>query len=825
MTANQTISAQICDHCGLPCADIGVTAADYVFCCSGCRVVFDILQENGLSNYYRLQAKPGIRLNDTDDRAGRFNYLDDEALQAQLLDFSNGVTASITLRLPQIHCASCVWLLENLRRLEPAVSHSEVDFLRREVAVSYDARALSLRQLVERLCSIGYEPEITLDSAESSASTPQDPLIRKIGVAGFCFGNAMLFSLPEYLAGPGELDTSWQRLFSLLNLALALPVLLYSSTDYLQGALRSLAQRTTTIDVPIAMGIIALFCRSLYEILSGSGPGYMDSFTGLVFFLLLGKLFQRNSFSALSFERDYRSYFPLAVNVRDGHRQVSVPVSALEPGQKIIARHGELIPADCRLLSSSARLDFSYVTGESEPVEAVMGEQVWAGGRVAGGAVELEVLRAVSHSYLTRLWNKDLFHRPVGDDLSLLANRFSRWFTAAVLSIAALTALYWLQADASIAVHAATSVLIIACPCALALSTPFTTGAAMNLLARVGLYLREGSVVEKLARISTIVFDKTGTLTSTRDSSVEFVSPCADIPGADVDANSDNDDRGDLDPEQRRLVACLLSNSAHPLSRKILQQLPSASADTIRDYHEAPGLGVRGTMGDTTVCVGSRQWLQQNYMAVQMPTTTVGTAVHVGIDGLYKGHYKLGHAYRDGAGPMLCELRKRFDLMLLSGDNDRERQRLGPLFGEQAQLLFSQSPEQKLDVVRALEDSGSVLMVGDGLNDAGALRASSVGIAVSEEIAAFSPACDGILQADAIDRLPAILRFARICLGVVMVSFALSLLYNVVGLSFAVRGQLSPLLSAILMPLSSVSVIAFTTIATRGAAWWTGIRQ
>ena len=809
MTTTPAITHEglVCYHCGLGCVDTTVSADDYVFCCTGCRTVYEILQENGLDQYYRLEARPGTPLNDRPATAGRFAYLDDETLRAQLLDYDDGTTARVTLRLPQIHCASCVWLLENLRRLEPAVSHSEVDFLRHELAVTFNTQSLSLRTLVERLTSIGYEPEISLESA-APRKTTDDPLIRKIGVAGFCFGNAMLFSLPEYFAATGELSASYRHLFGALNLALALPVLLYSSQDYLRGAWRALAQATTTIDVPIALGIGALFGRSLYEILAGVGPGYMDSFTGLVFFLLLGRLFQRNSFAALSFERDYRSYFPLAVNIHDGHEETSIPVAALKPGHHIVARHGELVPADCRMLSAHGRLDFSYVTGESDPVEATRGDQVWAGGRVAGGAIELEVLREVSHSYLTRLWNQDLFHRPASDDLSLLANRFSRWFTAAVLIIAGGTGAYWLTVDAAIAAHAVTSVLIIACPCALALSTPFTTGAALNLLARAGLYLRDGSVVERLARISRIIFDKTGTLTSTRDNDVTFAGPQA------------------LDSTAGRQLASLLANSVHPLSRKILTQLPAAaSLASVSDYHEAPGLGLRGCVDSVQICAGSRQWLQDNGVEGQWPDAAMGTAVHVAIDGAYRGHFQLSHAIREGAAQMLTSLQSDYPLMLLSGDNDRERQRLLPLFGDQAQMRFSQSPEQKLGVVRDLELTGPVLMVGDGLNDAGALKASSVGIAVSEEIAAFSPACDGILSADTIERLPEILHFSRLCLLIIILSFGLSLLYNTVGLSFAVRGSLSPLLSAVLMPVSSVSVIAFTAVATRLAARWTGIHK
>jgi len=231
-----------------------------------------------------------------------------------------------------------------LHRLQPAVRSAEVDFLRRELWLVWDAQALTLRQLSEGLARIGYEPEITLGSASAASRPAGDPLIRRIGVAGFCFGNAMLFSLPAYFANPGGLSEAWRSLFTMMNMMLALPVMFYSSTDYLAESWRALTQRTLTIDVPIALGICVLFVRSLVEILSATGPGYVDSFTGFVFFLLLGRLFQRNGFVALSFERDHRSYFPLAVTVNDDHGEHAVAVASLQPGQRLIARHGELIP-------------------------------------------------------------------------------------------------------------------------------------------------------------------------------------------------------------------------------------------------------------------------------------------------------------------------------------------------------------------------------------------------------------------------------------------------------------------------------------------------
>jgi len=810
-TAGKTEPREPCFHCGEACPEPPVTSGGKSFCCAGCRTVYEILEENGLCQYYDLESRPGISLKGQPEHAARFAYLDDEGLQQRLLDFSDGRLARVTFHLPQIHCASCVWLLENLRRLQAGILESEIDFLRREIAISYRPGEISLRQVVELLAGLGYEPSITLDSGLREEKARQADLLQdrgltqKLGVAGFCFGNVMLFSFPEYLADPGELSEQWRLFFAMMNVLLSLPVLLYSSTEYLASAWSSLERRTVTIDVPISLGIVALYGRSLYEILTGSGSGYMDSFTGLIFFLLIGKFVQRRTFASLTFDRDYRAYFPLAVTLKEGETERAIPVSSLQVGQTIRVRSGELVPADSRLLAPGCQVDYSYVTGESEPVERRREDLVYAGGRIAGAAVDLEVVKEVSQGYLTRLWNHETFRKEKEEQFETAVDAVSRYFTAAVLGIAALAALFWLARDPGVAAHVFTSVLIVACPCALALSTPFTAGTALELLARAGLYLKNAGVVERLARIDAIVFDKTGTLTSTRQVEVERVGAL-------------------LTDREARLLAGALRNSQHPLSRRLLAALPAAD-DRADEYQETPGKGLRCAVDGQEVVVGSRPWLAENGVpADEIPPAPSGSAVFAAIGGEAKGYFRFRSAYRDEIGGLFAALRERFALFLLSGDNDRERERLQPLFGDAGRMRFDQSPADKLAFVAELQQEKiRVMMVGDGLNDAGALRQSDVGLAVAE--GSFSPACDGILDADRLGRLPVFLRFARGCRRIVMTSFGLSILYNVVGLGFAVQGALSPLLSAVLMPLSSVSVIAFATLTTHLLARHTGVER
>jgi Cu+-exporting ATPase len=617
-----------------------------------------------------------------------------------------------------------------------------------------------------------------------------------MAVAGFCFGNAMLFSLPAYLAAPETLEPGWIRLFSILNVLLSLPVLFYSSTEFLSAAWKSLSRRTITIDVPLSLGILALFGRSIYEITAGYDSGYVDSFTGLVFFLLVGRIFQRKTFAALRFDRDYRSYFPLAATVVDGNTEHSIPLAALQVGNRIRVRHGELIPADSRLCSPICQIDYSYVTGESEPVTRHQNEPLFAGGRITGRATDLVITKTVSHSHLTRLWNNALFTQTDKSRRYNLIDAASRYFTMAVLAIAFASALYWLPQSSAEALDVFTAVLIIACPCALALSTPFTLGTAINALARAGLFLRDASVVEQLGRIDTVVFDKTGTLTSSRDMQVHFHG----VP---------------LSTAEQCRLATALNHSAHPLSRTLLKTIGSATEPQTGRFEEELGMGIRYRDGGEEVLVGSATWLAEN--GVSTPMTQIGgTVVYVAFDGRLRGTFSVRQEYRAGLDGLFARLAPMARAFLLSGDNDREKDRLQTWFKTAKRMRFQQDPADKLAFVEALVQQGNqVLMLGDGLNDAGALRHSSVGLAVSEDASAFTPASDGIIEAAQLPQLPDVLLFARRCRRIILASFVLSIAYNVIGLSFAIKGSITPLLSAVLMPLSSVSVIAFTTLTTR----------
>nr|AOR51177.1 ATPase [uncultured bacterium pAM1] len=789
-----------CFHCGDTVRGERVEHDGKVFCCSGCKIVFEILQQNDLCTYYNLQRAPGNSPSSIE--ISRFAYLDDATVQKQLLHFSDGTTAAVTLSLPTVHCSSCIWLLEQLYKLDSGIVQSKVDYLKKQVSITYRQQQTSLKNIVVLLSSIGYEPELRLDSVNRSMESDiTRSLYYKIGVAGFCFGNSMLFSFPEYL-GFDASEEFLRRVFSYLNLLLGVPVFFYCSKDYFTTALGGLRRAIINIDVPIALGIVLLFGRSAYEIITHTGPGFIDSLCGLLFFLLLGRIFQSKTYDRLNFERNYRSYFPLSVTTKRGGLETTVPISSLKHGMRIVIRHGEIVPADAMLLQGNAAIDYSFVTGESTPVERVLGEMIYAGGRQAGGAIELEVMKEVSQSYLTQLWNN--FHQSSRErgQLSELSNTVSKYFTVVVLTVSAGVLAYWLPKDTATAINAFTGILIVACPCALAISIPFTMGTTVRIFGRNNFYLKNTAVIELLAKIDTIVFDKTGTITHAQRSSVAFVGE-------------------KLTEEEERSIRSLVSNSVHPVSVMIAEYLRGEKI-VVTDFSETVSRGISGTIGAHQYRVGTRE-----FVGASAPSVPVNeTRSYVSIDGTVRGYFSVKNLYRDGLPGIIASLGKNRRLAVVSGDNESERPRLQFMFPVGTDLRFNQTPSDKLEYVRTLQEKGKrVLMIGDGLNDAGALLQSNLGIAVTENVAQFSPASDAILSSESFVQLPHFLRFARTSMRIVVSSFIMAFMYNVVGIYFALQGMLTPIMAAILMPASSITIVVFTTVTVNLLAKRKGLLQ
>ena len=780
-------TSQSCFHCGLAINKNDLIVFDSKnFCCRGCQTVYEIFSTNDLGCYYDFENSPGASPLDID---GKYDFLDNEKILEKLLEFHEKGTAVVSLTVPHIHCSSCIWILENLQRLEPGIRTSMVNFNEKTVRITYNSDEVSLKKIVNLLSSIGYEPYISLENYETGVKKEDRSLTYKLGVAFFCFGNIMLLSFPEYFETNEFWIDQYKGFFRWLIFALALPTFFYSASGYYVSAYKSIRSGMLNIDIPIALGIIVMFVRSTVDIIMGHGQGFFDSLAGLIFFMLLGKMFQIKTYNFLSFERDFKSYFPIAVTKLNNGLEESVPIYDIIKGDRLLIRNQELIPVDGILLSPEATLDYSFVTGEANAIVKKSGDKVFAGGKQIGPLIEMQVLESVSQSYLTQLWSNDVFQKKVNQHFKTITDTISHYFTPILLFIAFAGFGYWIFFDVNTAFNVFTAVLIVACPCALALTAPFTFGNILRILGKKKIYLKNALVIEQLAKVDTLVFDKTGTITTTEKATIDYQGIS-------------------LTPNQESLIKNSLRASNHPLSRMLYNELPEVDFIKMDSFEEFVGKGIEAHFEGNKIILGS-----PNFVGINQNQNVAETSIHIAINEVYLGKFVFKNAYREGLSELFTALSKKYQLHILSGDNDGEQHFLETFLPSKTQLIFNQKPEQKLDFIKNLQEKGhNVMMIGDGLNDAGALAQSNVGISISENVNVFSPACDAILDASEFQNIGQFLKLSKKAIWIIKMSFTLSLLYNVVGLGFALTGNLLPLVAAIIMPLSTITIVSFVTI-------------
>lgn len=776
---------QLCYHCGEPLRKDVIVHDEKNFCCEGCSLVYDLLKENNLCTYYSLSQNPGHKT-----ETGVFDFLNEPEVKNKLIHYREGSIIHFRWRIPSMHCSSCIWLLEHLQKMDYGILSARVDFTGKQLSLVMDEQKTTVASVANLLARLGYRPLIENEkSAAVAGESSYKNLTYRIGVAGFCFANIMMLSLPEYFSGGSIGDVKLEKFFPYLNLLLSLPVFFYSAAVFFKNSWQGLLQRTAVIDLPISIGIIAMMARSVYDIVTASGPGYLDSMTGLVFFMLIGRKFQDYTFDWLRFDREFNSYFPMAVTVSDNEIERTIPVEEVKPGQTAIIRSNEIIPFDSILTEGKAWIDYSFITGESRLSEVLPGETIYAGGRQKGSLISVMVKNIASKKHLENLWNysgkklqQSLFKK--------LTEKITHWFMAVTFSVAIGSFVYWQLNSPAMAIHAFTSVLVIACACALLLSSPFTFGNVLRMLGRHKIFLRNHQVIEQLAGIDTIVFDKTGTLTDNEHPVIQF---CFDP----------------LNEEEVNGVMHLLRQSSHPLSRMLFNKLNSQNGKRewkteVKNFIEEPGAGISGEVNGMKIKIGSLSFTGKGD---NLPDST---RVHIAINNDYKGYASFQVNYRKGIESMINRLKKNgYSLHLLSGDKDSGKHQLKKMFGE-IPMIFEAKPEEKQKYIEQLQREGKkVLMMGDGLNDTGALLQSHAGLAVSDSVNNFSPSCDGLLDSSQVTRLPQLLKLSKGAITVINLSFLLALLYNVLAVSVAATGKLTPVFAAVLMPVSTISLVLF----------------
>ncbi len=792
-----------CYHCGNPAPDQSIAIADKHFCCTGCKTVYEILNDYDLCTYYDLNEKPGLAQNKV-SRKEKYAFLENADIEKKLIHFSNQQQSHVTFYLPQIHCSSCLWLLENIHKVNEGIITSRVNFPKKEVFIVFDHQVTSLRKVVETLDGIGYEPHLSLNEISSKAGSKTDRTRwYKIGVAGFCFSNIMMMSFADYFAVSNTVDPKVAFLLRTIIVLLSLPVLFYSATEFFVSAWNGLKNKYLNIDLPVTLALAITFLRSLFEIFSGTGSGYLDSMSGIVFFMLIGRWLQARTYQTISFDRDYKSFFPIALNVIKGGCITPTEISKVKENDLIQIYSNEIIPVDAILSKGNAKIDYSFVSGESLPVQVNIGEIVYAGGKQLEGLLELIVVKEVSQSYLTNLWNNPVFTKKEPIKKSTY-DTIGKYFTYVVLALGFGAGFYWYgRGEITLMWNAITTVLIVACPCALLLAENYTNGNILRIFGLNKFYLRSPEMIERLSKINHIVLDKTGTITQTNGANVRYTGKI-------------------LSEQYRRIVASLLNQSSHPASKLAAGFLNEKGRSEVVHYKEVEGQGIEGWVEECHVKLGSPAFIGGAYQ-VEKP----GTKVVVFIDGEIVGEFIISNKYRFGVTNLIQSLKKKYTLSLISGDNDTELQNIEDLLGKDSEVLFNRSPQEKLEYISQLQNKHDrqVMMIGDGLNDAGALKQSNLGIAVVDAGNNFTPSSDGIIEATKLAQLDAFIQYAITGKKIVLFTFAISAIYNVIGLYFAIQGILSPVVAAILMPCSSITIILLTYGLTEWAAKQHGIKE
>lgn len=778
-----------CHHCGDHCYHTDFAMDKHVFCCLGCQSAYTWISKEGLGYYYTNEDSTGNR--PVQISGDKYSFLEDPDIVNRLIKHHVDEHVRIEFNIPGIHCSSCIYLLEHLHKLHPGIKSSRVNFLQKKASVHYEAQQISLREVVEILHYIGYPPNLSFAEFEAEQRKDQNKtLLYKIGVAGFCFGNIMLLSFPDYLGlqiGEGF------RFIAYINIVLSIPVLFYSGVDYLKKAYKQLNSGFLGIDIPIALGMLALFFKSLSEIVMGTGEGYLDSLSGFIFFLLIGNWFKEQTYRSLSFDRSYTSYFPMGTWIWKDEDWKTMSIDKIKKGDKLLIKNGDLIPCDGILKSGKGSVDYQYVTGESKWVSVDPGQKLFAGGKQVGGAIELLAIQTVDQSYLTQLWNEAVFKDKSTHSISIVLDYIGRYFTLGIIGLSLIGFSYWyfFANDMQKAIEVFATVLIVACPCVLALSVPFIYGSILRILKNYHWFVQNTETIEAMQDIDMVVFDKTGTLTDSESWDITYEGV-------------------ELNPEEKIWIRSAVLSSIHPLSRGIFHFFSGLPVSTPEQFKEHPGLGIHARLNDHVVKLGSGQFIfgVENKSDLQ--------SVFVEIDGKFKGRFSFINQWREGLNKILDELSGQFELAVISGDDSREEQaRLAAFVPVSCTIKFNQKPKDKLDFIAKHQALGKrILMVGDGLNDAGALKQSDVGIVVSNSGQNFMPACNLIMERDSFRYLSSLLSTIKKSKSIIYGAFVLAGLYNVIGLYFAMQGLLTPIVAAILMPISSVTIIAYSFLMT-----------
>lgn len=815
------VATAACAHCGLPVPPGLVDAAlpaDRQFCCHGCQTAHDVIHACGLDRYYELLDRSGERRRAVSTSRRYAEYDDPTFYRLYVRSAASGAPAesgenqggllTTELFVDNVHCAACLWLLEKLPRVAPGVVESRVDLRRRAVRLTWDPAQVRLSQAAAALDALGYPPHPVRQSSLREARRAEDRrhLVR-LGIAGACSGNVMLLAFALYAGLFDGMEPAYARIFSWLSLGFTMLSLAWPGKVFFKGAIAALRTRTLHLDLPIALGLGAGAVWSTWVTISdtlgsqvaGASGIYYDSLAMLVFALLIGRFIQHRQqrWAADSVELLF-SLSPTSARLVDGPDVREVPVESLVPGQLVEVRAGDSFPVDGVVESGASQVDLSILTGESVPVDVRTGQKVAAGATNLSTTLRIRVEATGADTRVGRLMRLVEESSRRRAPIVQLADRMAGWFVLCMMLLATTTVAWWWPESPRAAVQNAVALLIVACPCGLGLATPLAMTVALGRAARRGLLIKGADALQILARPGTIFLDKTGTVTEGRMAVVEWHG----------------------DGSVRPLVAALEDHSTHPIARALAATEHEGIAAEVTS---TIGGGVAGVVDGRALAVGSGRFMTQCGVTVDPDLAFLAgssasrglTPVFIAESNRCIGVACLGDPVRaDARGAIASLAAAGWDVRILSGDHPAAVAAVARQLGIPANTaLGGVTPEGKLEIVeqaRRERPGRPVVMVGDGVNDAAALAAASVGIAVHGGAEASLTAADASVTRPGLAPLVELIAGAKRTMRTLKFNLGVSLAYNAVAAAVCMTGVVTPLLAAVLMPASSLTVLALS---------------
>lgn len=776
-----------CAHCAAPIPE-GATGR---FCCTGCQTAHAILHEHGLEDWYRLAGREARRVESSGASFAEFDHPTFRELHVRRTD--DGL-AQVELFLEGVHCSACVWLVERVPLAIPGVARAELDVGRSLAVVAWDPDAVALSAIARFLDRLGYRPHPFRGADREAMRRREDrTLLTRIGVAGALATNVMLLALAQYAGWFSGMEAEAAQLFRWWSLALTVPAVLWPGRTFFTGAWAALRTRAVHMDVPVALALGAGLLRGAWNTWQGSGPIYFDGVTFLIFLLLCGRYLQqqaqRRAADAAALLGALAPDTARVVETDGAIREV--PAAALLPGVLLDVRAGDLLAADGTVETGQSELDVALLTGESRPAAVGPGARVFAGTLNLSAPLRVRVDRAGEATRLGRILRDVEEGTRRRAPMVQLADRMAGRFVLVVLALAVATLVLWWPTDPVRAVDYAIAMLVVTCPCALALATPLAVHAAIGQAARLGILIKNGEALERLASPARLILDKTGTLTDGRLRLVSWVGETAVQP----------------------LVLAAEADAVHPVAHALRMAWPAMEAPAEAQVRTRLGGGVEAFVAGRELVVGApafvraRATVEERWLDAASDAAARGeTPVLVALDGTAVALAGFADTVRPDAAAAIERLRALgFRPAILSGDHPVLVQRAAAALDIPAHdARGGATPEGKRETVASVAQREPVVMVGDGVNDAAALAAAQVGIGVHGGAEACLAAADVYLAAPGLTPLVTLADGARRTMRLIRTLLAVSLAYNAIGSVLAITGHIDPLVAAVLMPGTSI---------------------